>query len=194
MKTAFRYLIVFFCVILATLLLSGCKSVESYYRGYLSTNQSSFDLVDNSKRQGSWETFDLKLDYQTEMKGEILDVSGMVTFGNYYAMNSAQIVVFDAYLFWLDEDAKVLGTTRLARSVSVQGSDPIRFSESLRVPAGTKALSFGYSGESQGDGGYERGGGGGLEAFESLPKKPVNAKRKDSLFPLSIWFLAFLAS
>ena len=156
------------------MLFSGCKSIESYYLGYLSENKSNLTLADNSTHQGSWKTFDIVVNYQVETQNEQLDISGAITLGNYYMLNSARITSLDVYLFFVDDTAKVLETTRLSKSVYVQAADPIYFHKRLRVPPATKAISFGYYGESQGDGGNEgthSGGGGGLEWFGKLPKR-----------------------
>ena len=53
----------------------------------------------------------------------------------------------DIYLFFLDKDSRVLLTEALDRSMGNSTQQAIHFKKSYKIPEGTKAFSFGYSGE-----------------------------------------------
>ncbi len=156
---------------LALVLLFGCKSTESFYRGYTSQNSSNFALTDSGVQPGDWKTFDLLLAYQVEKMPATLTVSGSITFSNYYQLNAYQIQTLDLYLFFLDDMAKVLQTARVSSAINVYADDLIHFNQTLQIPPGATALSFGYNGMAREDGGGhgDEGGGGGQVWFTELP-------------------------
>ncbi len=163
-----------FCCALAIFMLSGCKSLSSFYQGYTSQNPSNTALVNNAAQQGRWETFDLRLDYQAALQDQLLDINGSITFSNFHQINAVHVERLDVYLFFIDAEAKVLRTERISGSQHTSADDSISFAKQLQVPPGAKAISFGYEGitREDGDGGDPfSGGGGGQVWFYQLPRR-----------------------
>lgn len=164
-------------VLLFSLALIGCKSTSAYYLGWQVENESDAQLSAD-QQQGHWKTFDLDLNYKYDTAGDVLNISGTIALSFFYEMNTSRIRNLDVYLFFLDNDSKVLETAELSRSV--ERSQPYRtleFNKSLQVPTGTSLIAFGYKGAAWEDGGgtpRARGGGGGgrLITFDNLPKRP----------------------
>lgn len=163
-------------LLLAGLLLAGCQSTETFYRGYLADNQSVAPLM--AEAQGSWQTIDIDLNYHTEKIDEMLNISGTIDFGLYHQLSSSRINRLNFHLFFLDNEAKVLQTASLARALYAQPETQLYFDTSLPVPSGAQSIAFGYEGKAQEDGGSKGGsagsgeGGGGTFLFYDLPKRP----------------------
>lgn len=165
-------------VLLASLLLIGCQSTETFYRGYLAGNESVAPLTPAGSPTGQWKTFDIDLNYQYGSSGNDLNISGTIDFGLFYELNTSRIETIDFYLFFLDSESRVLNTARLFRSLSLDPEETITFNTSVTPPSGAKSIAFGYSGRAREDGGGGKTssgmgeGGGGTFLFYDLPKRP----------------------
>jgi len=128
------------------LLVSGCLPPQALYIG----NQVTAEKVALSKdasQVGTWETFDLKIAYKFAVKGDILEISGQAELGDHQKMVYDHVRSLDIYLFFLDHDSRVLLTEPLDRSFRGSTERTLFFTRSYKIPDGTKALSFGYSGQ-----------------------------------------------
>jgi hypothetical protein len=104
-----------------------------------------------------------------------MNISGIANFALYHEMNISHIRNMDLYLFFLDKEAKVLETVQLAKAQYASPDDQLSFTKNLPIPAGSKSFAFGYRGAAHGDGGgggVSFDGGGGMEFFSDLPKRP----------------------
>jgi hypothetical protein len=155
--------------------LTGCKHISEYYRGYHIEKERELQLA-GSADQGHWKTFDLELNYENEVVGETLNINGYVDFSMYHEMNARRIETFDFYMFFLDNDLKIIETGALIRNADLNDPyDKLKFDKSLQIPADASHYAFGYRGISWGSGGGSNdvgGGGGGMEFFNKLPKRP----------------------
>jgi hypothetical protein len=160
---------------LMLLALVGCQSSATFYRGYQADTANVAPLAQVAEQQGRWETFDLDLNYRYRYADRMLDISGAIDLGLYHEINTRLIRSLNVYLFFVDDQARVLETAWLVRSARFRPEESLSFAKSLKVPAGTAALAFGYDGEAREDGGDGRGdrggGGGGLHIFSNLPKR-----------------------
>lgn len=165
-------------VLLAGLLLTGCQSTETFYRGYIADNKSVAPLTHAEEPTGHWKTFDIDLNYQYDSSGNGLNISGTIDFGLFYELNTSRISSIDFYLFFLDDESRVLNTARLFRSLYLSPKETIVFNTSVTPPSGATSIAFGYSGRAQEDGGGGKtssgmgAGGGGTFLFYDLPKRP----------------------
>jgi hypothetical protein len=128
------------------LLVSGCLPPQALYIG----NQVTAEKVALSKdasQVGTWETFDIKIAYKFAVKGDLLEISGQAELGDHQKMVYDHVRSLDIYLFFLDHDSRVLLTEPLDRSLRGSTEQTVSFARSYKIPDGTKALSFGYSGQ-----------------------------------------------
>lgn len=158
------------------LILFGCQSTATYYQGYTADN-TSISALSEPAAQGSWETFDINLNYQYDQTDEMLNISGTANFSLYFEMNITRIKNMDLYLFFLDENSSVLETARLNKFGYYHPDEQLSFAENLAVPPGAKSFAFGYRGQAFEDGGgggmgVDGDGGGGMHFFYDLPKRP----------------------
>ncbi len=128
------------------LLVSGCLQTKELYNGNKVTAEK-VALSKDASQVGTWETFDLKIAYKFAVKGDILEISGQAELGDHQKMVYDHVRSLDIYLFFLDYDSRVLLTGPLDQSFGGSTEQTVLFTRSYKIPAGSKALSFGYSGQ-----------------------------------------------
>ena len=120
------------------------------YHGKHVTSVPVVVLQEGREVAGRWETFDLVIDYQYQRNGDNLELSGQAALSQHYQMNYAGVSRMQTYLFFLDQDARVLETAFFVTPWSSGVEDIQEFSKSYTMPAGTTGLSIGYSGSVNG--------------------------------------------
>ena len=143
------------------LLASGCVELAVMYNGKAVSKVPVIALQEGGSIKGRWETFDLIIDYQYIKKGDRLEISGQTALTQHYQMIYDQLSRMRAYIFFLDQNSRVLETAPFADAWPSSTQDIQDFSESYTVPQGTTKISFGYSGQVR-DGKT-------LESFYKLP-------------------------
>ena len=138
------FLLIVFCLL--ALLISGCLQTQELYIGNKVTAEK-VALGKEDPQVGTWETFDLKIAYEFVVNGQNLDISGQIELGDHQKMVYDRVRSLDVYLFFLDHDSRVLLTQPLDRSFQGGTQWTESFTRSYEIPDGTKALSFGYSGQ-----------------------------------------------
>ena len=131
---------------LLALLVSGCLQTQELYIGNKVTAEK-VELRKDAPQVGTWETFDLKIAYEFVVNGQNLDISGQTELGDHQKMVYNRVRSLDIYIFFLDHDSRVLLTQPLDRSFRGSTQEAVSFTRSYEIPDGTKALSFGYSGQ-----------------------------------------------
>jgi hypothetical protein len=136
------------CLLLACLvsLALACVDTAMLYRDATVTSVPVVALQEGSTVAGRWETFDLVIDYKYVKRGDSLELSGQAGLSEHYRMNYAGVSRMQSYLFFLDQDARVLETAVFVKAWTSGIEDIQEFSATHRVPAGTTGISFGYSG------------------------------------------------
>jgi len=140
-----RRLSLFFPCVLV-FLLSGCLPTQELYVGNKVTVEQ-VPLERNAAQSGTWQTFDITIDYNFVAKGDVLEISGQAVLGDHQRMVYDIIRSLDIYLFFLDDDSRVLLTEPLNQTLTGSTEQTAFFSYSYNIPDGTRSLSFGYSGE-----------------------------------------------
>lgn len=137
-------LLIVICIL--ALLVSGCLPTQALYIGNKVTAEK-IALSKDASQVGSWETFDIKIAYKFAVKGDLLEISGQAELGDHQKMVYDHVRSLDIYLFFLDHDSRVLLTEPLDRSFGGSTEQTALFTRSYKIPPGSKALSFGYSGQ-----------------------------------------------
>ena len=137
-------LLIFFCSLI--LVVSGCLQTQELYIGNKVTAEK-IALGKDAPQAGAWETFDLKIAYEFVVKGQDLDISGQIELGDHQKMVYDYVRFLDIYIFFLDHDSRVLLTEALDSSFASSVDRTVLFKRSYKIPDGTEALSFGYSGK-----------------------------------------------
>jgi hypothetical protein len=127
-------------------LAAACVDTAMMYHGAPVTSVPVIALHEGPPVAGRWETFDMVIDYKYQRNGDNLELSGQAGLSEHYRSNYAGVTRMQTYLFFLDQDARVLETAYFVTPWSSGIDDIQKFSKSYRVPAGTTGISFGYSG------------------------------------------------
>lgn len=130
-------------------LVAACVDTAMLYNGAIVTSVPVIALQEGPPVAGTWETFDLVIDYTYQRNGDTLELSGQAALGQHYRMNYSGVSRMQNYLFFLDRDGRVLETATLVKAWTSGIDDIQQFSKSYPVPAGTAAISFGYAGTAQ---------------------------------------------
>ena len=139
----------FACLALSCLLFvaSGCIEIPMLFHGNTVSSVPVVALLEGSPAAGSWETFDLIIDYKYMKQGDRFEISGQAALSQHYQMTYDGISKMYVYIFFLDKDSRVLETAYLVNPWTGNTQDIQDFSKSYKVPNGTTGVSFGYSGE-----------------------------------------------
>lgn len=127
--------------------LFACQSVSSFFVGRTVSEHLRIPLAENTVQNGTWETFDLVINYSVESRGDKMTISGQTELGEHYQRMYERLNRLEVYLFLLNGESAVLETVQLASALTTRTDQRMDFRKSLPLPAGTRAISFGYRGE-----------------------------------------------
>lgn len=135
--------IAFFLSLVAT----GCVETSTMFHGNSpSPAMNVVSLQNDGSQSGALDTFEISINYKYLQSGEVLDISGQVVLSEHFQLNYISIIRLEVYLFFLDEDSRVLKTAQIVRSMTGSVDEVMTFSQQYTVPAGAKSFSFGYDG------------------------------------------------
>ena len=132
-------------------LVAGCMQTAMFYHGAPVTSVPVVALREGPPVAGTWETFDLVINYTYQRNGDTLELSGQAALSQHYQTLYPAVSRMRTYLFFVDQDSRVLETVNFVKVWTSGTEDIQRFSKSYQVPAGTAGISFGYSGAVQGE-------------------------------------------
>lgn len=179
MKTTIRYKHSWLLLIILTgLVFTGCQPIASYYRGYEVNNDDIISLTSPGAGNSIWKTFDLSVNYRYEHHGQTLVISGDAKLSMYYEVIVTHIKNLDLYLFFVDENSKVLETVNLANAFFPDPNQILAFDKRLTIPENAHSFAFGYRGQaidkSGGEDPDKHIGGGWIDHFDKLPTRSRN--------------------
>jgi hypothetical protein len=125
---------------------SGCVKTSVMHQGNQVSDVQVVALQQGGPFADRWKTFDLILDYKYKLVGDVFEISGQAVLSEHYQMMYANISYLWVYLFFLDDESRVLETVLLAASLNGQVDEQYTFTKGLKVPPGTVSVSFGYDG------------------------------------------------
>ena len=131
-------------LLLAVFLLTGCQPVAQLYNGNVYKDAKTFSLDVTDTTSADLETFEIKTSFSYRTSGPALSISGTVAMGTHYQLMYGRIRVFDLFLFFLDDDNRVIDGARLYNTVNAFPEDTFRFEQELMVPAGATQVALGY--------------------------------------------------
>lgn len=148
--------------------LFGCVETAMMFHGKLVPLSQEIKPIENGVVcRDTLRTFEIVIGYDYVREGKLLTISGQASLAERYPSLYSGVNYLDVYLFFLDENQRVLETVLLARAMTSTLDEILAFDKTLQVPAGAVGVSFGYRGEVTGGSDSERGGG--KEIFSVVP-------------------------
>ena len=151
MKSKFLLKLAGMLLFLGVALTLGCQSTSTFYVGEkVEKPNLRVPLSANKQQSGTWQTFDLIINYSIEKGQDSLTLTGQVQFTQHYRTVYNQVQRMDLYLLFLDEESRVLKTVALPTFFTgIEDISPIKTTQPL--PSGTRAISFAYAGVVRGE-------------------------------------------
>jgi hypothetical protein len=164
-KTNKNIYIGFTCLLL--LAVAGCVPMAEMFQGNSVSSGQLVAIQETGLHEGHEQNFDIIISYEFVRDGDVLEISGHAILTDRYPRLYDSLKYMYVYLFFLDDASRVLTTVSLASSLANNIDERFEFSQSLKVPSGAVAISFGYDGLASEGGGRD----GGSYAFYRLPLK-----------------------
>jgi hypothetical protein len=130
----------------AALVLSGCVDTSMLYRGNQVSPVHVVTLQESGPNAGTWQTFDLVVDYKYTRNGDAFDLSAEAELGQHQQRLYARLQYLYFYFFFVDKDSRVLETFSIDNFYAGKTDERVKFSKSYKIPNRAEGFSFGYSG------------------------------------------------
>jgi len=132
-----------FCLVFAA---TGCVPTAELYIGKPVTSAPVIKLQkDVNSAAGTWQTFDVTINYNYAVDGGLLEISGQGELSQHYQTTYNGVRTIRVYLFLLDADAVVLETVEIPAFL-FSTEDKFTFNVPFKVNESIKGFSFGYRG------------------------------------------------
>ena len=125
---------------------TACNASLFSYSGATVDMGNRIALLDGKSHKGSWNTRDLSVNYNYKMDANILQLSGQVEFDNYLQYNFTSLDHFFLWIYFLDEEGKIIGDKAIAVAGYRRRLKNISFDHNLRMPSNANSIAFGYDG------------------------------------------------
>jgi hypothetical protein len=132
-----RYILIVFLVII-----TACQGGLFSYRGRIVEPDKRLALSEGGPHKGSWQTFDLMVDYQYEQKAGKLHLSGVAELSYHYKANYDNLDHFYLTVFFLDTEGKVLDSELVLNAISSDLDETFPFEKNLEIPSNSVSIAF----------------------------------------------------
>lgn len=126
-------------------LVAGCVATSALYIGKPVKAQQVVRLPAGVPQSGTWETFDMSINYQALVDGDVLELFIQGSLTQHYQILYNGVRGLRVYLFLLDADNRILETLLLPVSLT-HAEDRFQRRQYVKVSSAVKGFSFGYSG------------------------------------------------
>ena len=137
-----RHLVMSLCLFFV---ITGCVPIAELYIGKQVTAAPIVQIQEGANVSGTWQTFDVTINYQYQTDGDIIDLAGQGELGQHYQMVYDGVRYLYVYLFLLDADGLVLETIEIPAFLT-STEDKFAFSKPFKITENIKGFSFGYRG------------------------------------------------
>jgi hypothetical protein len=138
-----RFLIAAFCIVS----LSGCVSGMAGWKGHIVKKENRIKLDKIAGNAGGvWETGDLSIKYEYQVKGEKIELEGKISLADKIT-HFSNLDYLSVMVQFIDAEGRVMDHKTVYSSYrSWFPFIMLSFSRSFVVPTGTDYMSFSYSG------------------------------------------------
>jgi len=136
--------------------LVACQSSFFSYRGATTKQESRIALLEGGPHLGFWKTKDLSMHYHYLRNPDNLELSGVIELADSLQYNFTALEYLFLQVNLLDAEGKVLESKRVFTSDYRHMIKKLSFKRSLKLPTGTTAIAFSYTGRVMEGGGTGR--------------------------------------
>ena len=137
------HFVAIFCLAFAV---TGCIPAAELYVGKPVTTAPVVKLQKGANPvAGTWQTFDMTINYTYTAKGESLEIAGQGELSQHYQLNYDGVRSLRVYLFLLNVDGVILETVEIPVFL-IDTEDQFTFNLPFKGNEDIKGFSFGYSG------------------------------------------------
>ena len=137
-----RHLVMSLCLFFV---ITGCVPTAELYIGKQVTAAPIVQIQKGANVSGTWQTFDVTINYQYQTDGDIIDLAGQGELSQHYQMVYDGVRYLYVYLFLLDADGLVLETIEIPAFLT-STEDKFAFNKLFKITKNIKGFSFGYRG------------------------------------------------
>ncbi len=127
-------------------IVTGCVAPSNPFVGNTVSSAPVVALQSGGPHADSWQTFDIAIDYEYKQDGDVFEIQGAAVLSQRYEIMYSQLRDLRVYLFFLDDNSRVLEASMIARSLTMQIDQKLQFNHLFKAPPGTTRISFGYDG------------------------------------------------
>ena len=136
--------------------LVACQSSFFSYRGATAKQESRIALLEGGPHVGFWKTKDLSMHYHYLRDPDNLELSGVIELDDSLKYNFTALEYLFLQVNLLDAEGKVLESKQAFTSDYRHMIKKLSFKRSLKLPMGTTAIAFSYTGRVREGGGIGR--------------------------------------
>lgn len=133
-----------------TVTLVACQPAIAPYAENYYDPELTIALVGEAAQEGTWQTFDVVVDYRYRSTGDTLEISGTASLGQHYRDLYERLTKLEVYLFLLDDTARVLQSKQIGQVLASHTDAELTFTETLPLAPGVTRIAFGYEGRVRG--------------------------------------------
>jgi hypothetical protein len=164
-----KYFVLLLMLFAVFFLSTGCKPVAQLYIGNVYKDATTFPLDVTQTTPAELKTFEIQTSFTYKKSDQSLSISGTVAMGNHYQFMYETINVFDLFLFFLDDNNRVIDGTQLYHAANADSSDTFPFKQDIAVPTTATQIALGYEASFGPSGADDNGHGGGGRWIYHLP-------------------------
>jgi hypothetical protein len=139
-------IIKWYLLVISLVSIVACQGSLASYRGATVEPEERIALLEDGLQKGSLQTFDLTMEYQYEIKNDMLQLSGVAELGNHYQSLYESLSYLYITVYFVDTDGKVMEDKIILNTPSMYIDDNFLFNHHLKIPPGTASITFGYIG------------------------------------------------
>ena len=133
-------------VLLFLVVLTGCQTTTSYYRGASAEEMNVVTLNGDQAGEQRWQDLYLQIDYSLEKSAGQLRFDGEFTYTQTTKTIFQQVHDLKLKLYLLDDQMRVIDYRQVARSLGTSLESRTTFSEQFDLDEQVAAFTFGYDG------------------------------------------------
>jgi len=136
----------FALLLLVTLLMVGCQPATTRYLGALADQKEAVTLAQGEVKDQQWDDLYTSVNYSYQRAGDHLELQGTLSFSFSSQTNYKRVRDLKLKIFFLDKNLQVIEYYDIARTLSPDIEQHLKFLKTFKLQSGVTAFTFGYEG------------------------------------------------